>query len=118
MKALEECPATGDLRFADDVDCIRARIDHWSTGDADFRSQVSKADPDLTAWYGGFVCSPAMRAIHQVFLPESCARTGVRVERIQAVTLRGDKDDVMLGGVDGEIGNPQRLGVDGTVHRT
>src|SRR5712664_789579 len=117
MKALEECPASGDLRLADDVDCVCARIDHRGTRDADFRSQVTKVAPDMAARYGRFTCSPAMCGIDQVLLPEGCARTGVRVERIQTVTLRGDKDDVVLGGVDGQIPGPEGLRIYGAIDR-
>ena len=115
MKALEESPRIDDLRFADDVERICAGIDHRGTCDADFWRQVSKGAADLATRYGRFTRSSTMRRINQVFLPE-VARTGVRVECIQTVQLRGDKDDVVFGGVDGEL-PLQRLSVDGTVNR-
>src|SRR6267143_5482683 len=117
MKALEECPASGDLRLADDVDCACARIDHRSTRDADLRSQITKVAANMAARYGRFTWSPAMRGINQVLLPKGCAGAGISVERIQTVTLRGDKNDVVFGGVDGQIPGPERLGIYGAIDR-
>ena len=58
-----------------------------------------------------------MIGVNQTDVPELDAGIGIRVEGIQAVVLRSDEDDVVLRAVDGQIGNPQRLRVDGAVDR-
>ena len=40
----------------------------------------------------------------------------VGVERVDAVLLRGDDDDVVGAAVDGDVRDVERLGEDGTIH--
>src|SRR5260370_22492295 len=59
-----------------------------------------------------------MSRVDQIGMPERYAgiRIAVRIERVNAIVLCGDDDDVVHGGPNGEVGDPQWLGVDGAVH--
>ena len=49
-----------------------------------------------------------MCSVDQIGLPERYTRTGigVGVKSVNAIVLRGDDDDVVLGGANGEVGHP------------
>ena len=57
-----------------------------------------------------------MGGVEQVGMPKGRAGAGgIGVEGVDTVGHGADKDDIVLDGVDGEIGHPERLGIDGAI---
>ena len=121
MEALEKRGGTCNGRLADDVERVRIEIDDRRAGDTDFRREVAKTtayEPPWTGWHRSFARHAAMDSVNQIGVPERDTRigVGVGVKSVNAIVLCGDDDDVVIGSANGEIGDPERLGVDGAVH--
>src|SRR5438046_2422858 len=121
VEALEKRGRICNGRLADDVECVGAEIDDRRAGDTGFGSDIAKTsayEAPGTGCHRSFTRRAAMSRVDEIGMPERRARIriAVRIERVNAIVLCGDDDDVVYGGADGKVGNPQRLGVDGAVH--
>ena len=76
--------------------------------------QVAGGRPPVR-WSRG--AAAAVAGVDQAHLPQRRARCRVCIEGVQAVVLGGDKDHVVACARDGEVRNPQRLGIDRPIHR-
>src|SRR6267378_1522157 len=121
VETLEKREWTCNGRLADDVERVGAGIDDRRTGDTGFRSDIAKTSAYQargTGRHRSFTRRAAMGRVDQIGMPERRARIciAVRIERVNAIVLCGDDDDVVHGGANGEVGNPKWLGVDSAVH--
>src|SRR6266481_4033113 len=121
VEALEKREWTCNGRLADDVERVGDGIDDRRAGDTGFGSDIAKASAYQapgTGCHRSFTRRAAMSRVDQIGTPERCARIriAVRIECVNAIVLCGDDNDVVHSGANGEVGDPQWLGVDGAIH--
>ena len=73
------------------------------------------AAPDQSVGHGGLAGGSAVSGIDQTDRPELVARTGIGVEGVQSVVLSRDENHIVFRAVHGQIGDPQRLRINGAV---
>src|ERR1700741_5040454 len=56
-----------------------------------------------------------MRGVDQANVPKNSAVNGVGIKGVKAVVLCGNDDDVVPGTGNGQIRDPQRMGIDGAI---
>src|ERR1700719_437784 len=121
VEALEKREWTCNGRLADNVERVGAGIDDRRAGDTGFGSDIAKASAYQapgTGRHRSFTRRAAMSRVDQIGMPKRYARIriAVGIKSVNAIVLCGDDDDVVHGAANGEVGDPQWLGVDGAVH--
>jgi hypothetical protein len=107
VQVLENRAVEFDL--GDDVQRTGGGVDHGRAGDAHFGGDIAaKIQIRIGA-------DRAAAGRDQALLPVQRARVGIN--RIHAVMLGGDVNDVMGAAADGHVGQIQRLGENRAVHR-
>ena len=107
------------VRTGDEIDGLRGGVDDRRAADADAPREVAVGATGLTDVRAGDRDNPC-RGIRIVHEPERGRRRGIaRIERVDAVVVGGDKDDIASADTRNvEPVDVQGLAVDLVVHRT
>jgi hypothetical protein len=104
--------------LAHHVQRSRREVDDGRSGDADLGQNILKSASHVSRRHRGFSGRATVSRIEQVYVPQLRAGAYIRVQRVNAIVLRGYKNSVTKYAADTQAGHPERLGVGRAIHCT